>query len=126
MIASGAFSRHRRGPPGLARRQYPGERSGGMFGVRGAYFAGWITVEIDADRACDKALQIHHTRGVDAQNCAQLAPSENWAAGQDVGADSVIIRWRRSVLEMLQGTQWLKNRPPRQQTGSIPMISSRN
>ena len=85
MIASGAFSRHRRGPPGLARRQYPGERGGGMFGVRGAYFAGWITVEIDADRACDKALQIHHTRGVDAQNCAQLAPSENWAAGQDVG-----------------------------------------
>ena len=49
MIASGAFSRHRRGPPGLARRQYPGERGGGMFGVRGAYFAGWITVEIDAD-----------------------------------------------------------------------------
>ena len=70
MISSGAFSRHRRGPPGLARRQYPGERGGGMFGVRGAYFAGWITVEIDADRACDKALQIHHTRGVDARAAA--------------------------------------------------------
>jgi hypothetical protein len=92
VISSGAFSRHRRDPPGLARRQYPGERGGGMFGVRGAYFAGWITVEIDADRACDKALQIHHALGVDAQNRPQLAPSENRAAGQDVGSDPDLQR----------------------------------
>ena len=38
-----------------------------MLGVRGAYSPAWITVEIDADRACDKALQIHHALGVDAQ-----------------------------------------------------------
>ena len=97
MISSGAFGPHCRGPLGLARRQYPGERGGGVRGVRGAYFAGWIAVEIDADRAYDKALQIHHTRGVDAQNCAQLAPSENWAAGQDVGADSNLQRPVRQI-----------------------------
>ena len=73
---------------GLARRQYPGERGGG---VRGSAALTSASPSSRCDRAYDKALQIHHTRGVDAQNCAQLAPSRT---GQGPGGESNGVRAR--------------------------------